>query len=288
MKKLEITHITRYTYSDSAQDSVNEVRLTPLTDKRQSCYHHTITTEPVSALFTYSDYFHNQVHAFTVNKIHQELTIKMVSTVVTRNNAYPQRPSIPSFDQKAERFSDTFQNEYAEYLLPTGYTALTPEVKAYADAIPDDGISLHHLIAAIGATIYFDFTYDPSATSVQTTALETLKLRRGVCQDYSHLMIAICRDKGIPARYVSGYHFVGDLQGGNADFTQASHAWVECLIPGAGWLGFDPTNNNEINWRYVKLAHGRDYNDIVPVKGIYRGSGTQDLDVFVDVKLLEA
>ncbi len=100
-------------------------------------------------------------------------------------------------------------------------------------------------------------------------------------------MITICRDKGIPARYVSGYHFVGDLQGGSTEFTQASHAWVECLIPGAGWFGYDPTNNCEVNWRYIKLGHGRDYNDIVPVKGVYRGSGTQDLEVIVDVKLVE-
>jgi transglutaminase-like putative cysteine protease len=287
MKKLEITHITRYSYTDSAQDSVNEIRLTPLTDNRQSCYHHAITTEPVSAFFTYSDYFHNRVHAFTVNKLHRELTIKMVSTVVTHeNNNNP--ISVPSlYEDKALRSGDEFQNEYAEYLLPTSYTGLTIELKAYSDAILDDGIPLYDLLQTIYTTINRDFTYDVSATSVQTTVGEMLKLRRGVCQDYSHFMITICREKGIPARYVSGYHFVGDLQGGSADFTQASHAWVECLIPGSGWFGYDPTNNCEVNWRYIKLGHGRDYNDIVPVKGVYRGSGTQDLEVIVDVKLVE-
>lgn len=287
MKKLEITHITRYSYTDSAQDSVNEIRLTPLTDNRQSCYHHAITTEPVSAFFTYSDYFHNRVHAFTVNKLHRELTIKMVSTVVTHetdNN--PLSVSSP-YEEKASRYRDDFQNEYAEYLLPTSYTGLTPELKAYSDAIVDDGVPLYDLLQTIYTTINRDFTYDVSATSVQTTVGEMLKLRRGVCQDYSHFMITICREKGIPARYVSGYHFVGDLQGGSADFTQASHAWVECLIPGSGWFGYDPTNNCEVNWRYIKLGHGRDYNDIVPVKGVYRGSGTQDLEVIVDVKLVE-
>ncbi|WNR43446.1 transglutaminase family protein [Paenibacillus roseipurpureus] len=287
MKKLEITHITRYSYTESAQDSVNEIRLTPLTDHRQSCYHHAITTDPVSAFFSYSDYFNNRVHAFTVNKIHRELTIKMVSTVVTHeSDPWEASPSSP-YEEKDQRFSDTFQNEYAEYLLCTSYTSLTPELKAYSDSIQDDGVRLHDLLTTIYSTIHRDFTYDPSATSVQTTVGEMLKLRRGVCQDYSHIMIAICRDKGIPTRYVSGYHFVGDLSGGNADFTQASHAWVECLIPGAGWFGYDPTNNCEVNWRYIKLGHGRDYNDIVPVKGVYRGSGTQDLEVIVDVKLVE-
>jgi transglutaminase-like putative cysteine protease len=287
MKKLEITHITRYSYTDSAQDSVNEIRLTPLTDNRQSCYHHAITTEPVSAFFTYSDYFHNRVHAFTVNKLHRELTIKMVSTVVTHDNDNNPVSSPSPYEEKASRFQDAFQNEYAEYLLPTSYTGLTPELKVYSDAISEDGVSLYDLLQTIYTTINRDFTYDAFATSVGTTVGEMLKLRRGVCQDYSHFMIAICRDKGIPARYVSGYHFVGDLQGGSADFTQASHAWVECLIPGAGWFGYDPTNNCEVNWRYIKLGHGRDYNDIVPVKGVYRGSGTQNLEVIVDVKLVE-
>lgn len=258
-----------------------------MTDLRQSCYRHTIMTDPVSTFFTYSDYFNNQVHAFTVNKIHRELTIKMTSTVVTHENDNIPRASSSPYEEKAMRLSDAFQNEYAEYLLPTGYTELTPEIKAYSDAIPDHNIRLYELLSTMNTTIHRDFMYDPSATSVQTTVGEMLQLRRGVCQDYAHLMIAVCRDKGIPARYVSGYHFVGDLQGGSADFTQASHAWVVCLIPGSGWFGYDPTNNCEVGWRYIKLGHGRDYNDIVPVKGVYRGSGKQDLEVIVDVKLIE-
>ncbi|MFD0692638.1 transglutaminase N-terminal domain-containing protein [Paenibacillus sp. GCM10027628] len=285
--KLEITHITRYAYAESVQDSVNEIRLTPSTNNRQSCYHHTIVTEPVSSLFTYEDFFHNRVHAFTVNKTHRELTIKMVSTVVTHDNDNIPSSESPPYAEKSVRLSDAFQNQYAEYLLPTGYTELTPELKAYSDAIPDDDLSLYELLSHICKTIHRDFTYDPMATSVQTTVGEMLQIKRGVCQDYSHFMIAVCRDKGIPARYVSGYHFVGDLQGGSADFTQASHAWVECLIPGTGWFGYDPTNNCEVNWRYVKLGHGRDYNDIVPVKGVYRGTGQQELEVIVDVRLID-
>ena len=101
MKKLEITHITRYSYTDMAQDSVNEIRLTPLTDNRQSCYHHSITTEPVSAFFTYSDYFHNRVHAFTVNKIHRELTIIMSSTVVTHDNDNIPSAALSPYEEKA-------------------------------------------------------------------------------------------------------------------------------------------------------------------------------------------
>ena len=149
MMKLEITHITRYSYTETAQDSVNEVRLTPLTDNRQACYHHSITTEPVSAFFTYSDFFHNRVHAFTVNPIHRELTIKMMSTVVTHDNDNIPSDVASPYEEKAMRFSDTFQNEYAEYLLPTSYTGLTPEIKSYSDAIPDQGVSLYELMRNI-------------------------------------------------------------------------------------------------------------------------------------------
>lgn len=121
---------------------------------------------------------------------------------------------------------------------------------------------------------------------VHSTVEDTLKLKRGVCQDFAHLMIAICKTLLIPARYVSGYHFVKDLVD-ETNYEQASHAWVEAYIPGVGWCGFDPTNEGEVNGRYVKLAHGRDYKDIVPVKGIYKGTDRQNLEVEVDVKLIE-
>jgi len=122
---------------------------------------------------------------------------------------------------------------------------------------------------------------------VKTTASEMFGKKRGVCQDFAHFMIACCRACRIPARYVSGYHFVGDLQGGTANFEQASHAWVEAFVPGLGWCSFDPTNADPVGERYVKLGHGRDYKDIVPVKGVYRGSGEQKLKVTVDVRKIE-
>jgi transglutaminase-like putative cysteine protease len=139
----------------------------------------------------------------------------------------------------------------------------------------------------ISECIHMNFIYDPSATDVHTTVEETVKLKRGVCQDFAHLMIAVCRSKDIPARYVSGYHFIGDLQGGHADYEQASHAWVEAYVPGKGWVGYDPTNNMMVNWRYVKIGHGRDYRDIVPVKGVYTGTAAQTLTVDVDVRIFE-
>ncbi|WP_248929186.1 transglutaminase family protein [Paenibacillus hamazuiensis] len=285
--KIEISHVTRYTYEEPATDSVNEIRLTPRTNYRQSCYHHEISIEPVAALFSYEDYFGNRVHAFSVAKPHRELVIRTKATVVTHDRPLtPFNPDAGS-SQLEELAGEKLRNRYIEYLLPTDYTEVTPELLEFAEELGPlaDG-EVYEWVRGAAAAIYRQFVYDPQATSVHTTVSEMLQLRRGVCQDFTHLLIALCRSKGIPSRYVSGYHFVGDLQGGSADFEQASHAWVEVFIPGMGWSGIDPTNNAEIGWRYVKLAHGRDYKDIVPVKGVYRGTGNQRLEVVVDVKKL--
>ncbi|MEO3945605.1 transglutaminase family protein [Gorillibacterium sp. CAU 1737] len=286
--KIEINHTTRYTYPEPVTDSVNEVRLTPRTNYRQSCFHHEVQVTPVADLMTYEDYFGNRVHAFSVNRPHQELIIRTRATVVTVDKPQGQDlPVLPRTEQLALLQQEAFRDRYCEFLLPTAYTESTEELRSFAAQHPlEEASDLHRWASRLSSTIYEEFTYDPEATNVHTTVGRTLRLKRGVCQDYAHLMIAVCRSMGVPTRYVSGYHFVGDLQGGNADFEQASHAWVEVHIPGTGWLGFDPTNNTEVNWRYVKLGHGRDYPDIVPVKGVYRGS-QGSLDVTVDVRRME-
>ncbi|MEY4479399.1 MAG: hypothetical protein RLZZ267_77 [Bacillota bacterium] len=285
--RIEISHVTRYHYSDAIADSINEVRLTPRTNYRQACFHHELTVEPTTSLMTYEDYFGNRVHAFSVNVPHQELVVKSRSTVVTHDPDPERLRYLPFDEQLAWMQSDNYRERYVEYLLHTPYTENAKEVKEFELAYPFSNIGLYAWTQMICEAIYTTLTYDPSATHVHTTVGETLILKRGVCQDYAHLMIAICRSMGLAARYVSGYHFVGDLQGGNADFEQASHAWVEVNIPGTGWLGFDPTNNVEVDWRYVKLGHGRDYKDIVPFKGVYYGPGRQSMQVTVDVQLIE-
>lgn len=323
--KLQITHVTSYSYGDAVADSVNEIRLTPCTNERQACYHHTITVEPNTSLYSYEDYFGNRVHSFSVNALHRKLVIRSTTTVVTRPAGEQHgggdggrdsgrdggrdggRDSENASGYNAEwelLASEDFRNKYAEYLLPTGYTTATPEVLQFAglgtQGLPPGGgvqldgedsveerQSVEDWASQISTRIRTEFVYDPSATNVQTTVADMFGNRRGVCQDFAHLMIAICRSAAVPARYVSGYHFVGDLQGGMGDFQQASHAWVEAYIPGRGWCGYDPTNADPIGERYVKLGHGRDYADIVPVKGVYRGTGKQVLDVAVDVRRLD-
>ncbi|NMD70869.1 transglutaminase family protein [Bacillus sp. DNRA2] len=287
--KLEIIHQTNYSYEGNVGYSVNEIRLTPRTNFRQSCVNHTITTYPSAELFSFQDYFGNIAHGFTVAMPHQELVIKSHSIVDTHEKDRNEYNLFPFKKEQEFLQSDKFINHYAEYLVATPYTMITEDIKKYAMTLPDleKAGGVFHLLRDISETIYTTFIYDPNATHVHTTVEETLKLKRGVCQDFAHLMISICRIKGIPARYISGYHFIGDLQGDHADYEQASHAWIEAYVPGIGWVGFDPTNNGLINWRYVKVGHGRDYRDIVPVKGIYQGMSSQTMTVEVDVKVVK-
>jgi transglutaminase-like putative cysteine protease len=131
--------------------------------------------------------------------------------------------------------------------------------------------------------VYSTFAYTPAATTVNTRPREVVQLRKGVCQDFAHVMLGILRTHGIPARYVSGYFYNPDRQPGEIE---ASHAWVEVYLPGYGWKGFDPTHNRVPDTRYVKLATGRDYADIRPLSGTFRGRGTREMSVEVHVRRL--
>ena len=133
--------------------------------------------------------------------------------------------------------------------------------------------------------IFKTFAYRPRSTGVGTLATDALKLRTGVCQDFAHVALGLCRCSGIPARYVSGY-FIQSKR--HPDEEEASHAWVEVFIPGFGWAAFDPTHDRPADERYIKVAGGRDYADIRPVSGTYRGGKTRSLNVEVQVREAEA
>lgn len=287
--KLKITHITKYTYKEPVIDSVNELRLTPITNENQTCCEHSITIEPPVTLFSYTDYFGNLTHYFSLQSPHQQLLIQMDTIIETHIQEKRNYSDLSYNEEKNILTSSSFQNEYAEFLMETVYTVLSPELITFANEIIDidQTKSTYQLLEQITHAIYTNFTYDPSVTNVHTTLDETLQLKRGVCQDYAHLMIGICRIYHIPARYVSGYHFIGDPENNQAEIQHASHAWVEAYVPFIGWVGFDPTNNKKINWRYVKLSHGRDYSDIAPVKGVYKGSYNQQLTVSVDIQYIK-
>jgi transglutaminase-like putative cysteine protease len=172
-----------------------------------------------------------------------------------------------------------------EFLQESRYVDLPPETwrQALDATAGEDDLWLAAL--RLARFVHGALEYCPGATTVQTRAGEALRQGRGVCQDFAHATIALCRSLGIPALYASGYLYNGprDLLRG----AQASHAWCEVFVPGSGWRGLDPTNDQAVGEPYVKLAVGRDYADVAPVKGRYRGTAEQELEVEVDVQRLD-
>jgi transglutaminase-like putative cysteine protease len=183
--------------------------------------------------------------------------------------------------------SGEYHQSQPEFISESPYVQLLPEISTIASEIfADSHRNTAQYVLKVKEWIFNRFSYQTNVTNVHTLTHEVLELRAGVCQDFSHLMIALCREAGVPARYVSGYLYLGDhheLRG-----TEATHAWVEALLPSGEWLGVDPTNDILADDRYVKVHVGRDYSDVTPVKGIYTGYGTQQMDISVGVSALSS
>jgi transglutaminase-like putative cysteine protease len=144
--------------------------------------------------------------------------------------------------------------------------------------LPDDDLAAY--FQAAGSYLHRNFSYRPGVTDVRTTVADVIQARAGVCQDFAHVLIALARSRGIPARYASGYIFRGTASTLGAD---ASHAWAEAYLPPYGWVGFDPTNDRLVDESFVLVALGRDYGDVSPTRGLYRGAEAATLSVAVAV-----
>jgi transglutaminase-like putative cysteine protease len=174
----------------------------------------------------------------------------------------------------------------AEFAAATACVPLAVDIWREAqDALADGRSDVWTDVRRLGGHVHRAFAYRPGATGVHTTALDALRLRAGVCQDFAHVLLGLCRSAGIPARYVSGYFLDSELAPGTEE---ASHAWIEAFLPGHGWAPYDPTHDRVADERYVKVAVGRDYADIRPICGTYRGAATRELRVTVQVRAAPA
>ena len=289
--KLKIVHLSEYNYSGYVVDSMNEVRLKPRNNYRQHLDYFEMHTEPATPFRWHQDYFKNDIAGFEIIEPHDNLKIVTTSVVYTAETEPRDGYVLKPEDERTVLSSDKFRNRYAEYLVSTQSTLITPYVAEYFKYLHTQCSTscTYEFVRSLTSRIHGHFKYQPGLTSVSTTVEETIKLCGGVCQDFAHLMLAACRFINVPARYVSGYQYIGDLPEniGNDNLIVAMHAWIEAYIPGAGWLGFDPTNDNVMSWRYAKVADGRDYFDVIPVKGLYRGNATQQLSVAVKIDKIE-
>jgi transglutaminase-like putative cysteine protease len=278
---LHLIHRTTFVYAGQARDSFNEVRLRPVDSVSQACRSFALRLEPEATVRDYVDFHGNTVHYFDISAGHRRLIVEAESEVETSAEAARQPiPVVPS-DSLAQSPEWEMQ---AEFCTDSHYVPLSPEIWREAqDALADGRSDVWNEVTRIGAHVYRNFTYRPGVTGVSTLATDALALRSGVCQDFAHVMIGLCRSMRIPARYVSGYFLNIRRRPGEIE---ASHAWMEAIVPGYGWAAYDPTHERQIDERYITVAVGRDYADIRPVSGTYRGAKTRELRVEVAVNEL--
>jgi transglutaminase-like putative cysteine protease len=281
--KLHILHRTRYSYAGSVRESFNEARLQPITSEGQTCHSFLLKVLPSSQLSHYLDFYFNYVHLFHVAQPHTELTVEANSTVTTPDTVALAAAATPA---PLAAIGECLRLDRCyDFLQSSTFVEITPELWRLALDLTAGQADAWQAAQAIMRYIHGEFQYRPAATHVHTHMREVLQARAGVCQDFAHVMLGLCRALKIPARYISGYLYNGpadQLKG-----AQASHAWVEVYLPGHGWAGLDPTNNRPADSHYVKVAAGRDYADVSPIKGTYRGTAKRQLLVDVLVTRLE-
>jgi transglutaminase-like putative cysteine protease len=280
---ISLMHRTTFVYAGMARDSFNEVRLKPVDDASQACRSFELRIDPPAQPREYVDFYGNAVNYFDIAAEHNRLVIEAVSEVETTPNA--SRPPVPEVAYTALE-SSTERELHAEFLTGSRYVPLDVELWREAqDALGDGRSDIWSDVQRICGHIYKSFAYKPKTTGVGTIATAALKLRMGVCQDFAHVALGLCRSAGIPSRYASGY-FIKSQR--HPDEEEASHAWIEAFVPGYGWAAYDPTHDRPADERYIKVASGRDYADIRPVSGTYRGGKTRSLNVEVRVRQAEA
>jgi transglutaminase-like putative cysteine protease len=272
-----VEHETIYKYPRSVTESYTVAHLQPRTNLRQYCTGYVLDVTPPARVFSYVDRFGNDVQHFAIVPEHTELRIVARSHVVTLPAG---AVTTPQDVDAAQLDADPRTPELAEFRGTTPYVHIDDDVARLARDVPAPDDDLAGYFLAAGSFIHHNFRYRAGVTDVRTTVADVIAAREGVCQDFAHVLIALARSRGIPTRYASGYIFRGAAGALGAD---ASHAWAEAYLPPYGWIGFDPTNDRLVDDGFVLVAIGRDYGDVSPTRGLYRGAEAATLSVAVAV-----
>jgi transglutaminase-like putative cysteine protease len=280
-----VRHLTKFVYSSPVSESLMEVRMHPRSDSNQRCLTFSLSVSPRCRVFSYRDHLGNNVHHFDIPGQHNQLVVIAESLVEQQPLA-----EIPSFlapDAWQELDAMVSEGDYWEMLLPSEFAKPTPALEALMKELDirrrDDPMML---LRELNNKLYDAFSYSPRTTRVDSPIDEALHSRQGVCQDFAHIMIALVRQLGIPCRYVSGYLY-HRKEDQDRSVSDATHAWVEVLLPHLGWVGFDPTNALIAGDRHIRTALGRDYADVPPTKGLFLGRTASDMYVAVQVTASE-
>jgi transglutaminase-like putative cysteine protease len=272
----EILHRTRYQYATPARDSFNQVRLHPLNTKTQTVESFRLNVTPPTHLQQFRDYYGNLIHEFEVPEPHDSLLIESTVRALTLSPA-PLADDARPFP--LERMSQASQSvDCYEFLNASHYVDVGPATAQLTADATKGATDAWQAALAIMRFVHRTIAYVAKATSVHTHMREVLAQRQGVCQDFAHVALGLCRAAKIPALYASGYWAT--------ERASATHAWVEVYIPEIGWRGLDPTHDRQVDETYLKIAVGRDYEDVAPVTGRYRGplERKMEVEVYIEAK----
>ncbi len=274
--KWEIVHRTQYHYAAPVRESFNEARLQPFSDEWQTVDHFLLKILPAARLRHHHDLYSNVVHHFEITEPHTSLLVESHLRVTTRPRSALADDADPW--PLARIGEAAAESRVFDFLQESRYVDLSPVTWRLALDATAGVADTWQAARALMGFVHRQFKYEPNATSVHTHMRDVLRAQRGVCQDFAHVLIGLCRALKIPALYVSGYLAT--------EVASATHAWVEVLIPGIGWRALDPTHNRQPDETYVKIAVGRDYADVAPLTGHYKGTTNRQMQVQVDIQAI--
>jgi transglutaminase-like putative cysteine protease len=281
MRYYFVRHLTKFVYDRAVGESATEVRMHPRSDSNQRCLSFSLSVSPRCRVFTYRDHLGNNVHHFDIPGRHGQLIV--IAESVVEHQPLGAIPAALAPDAWQELDALVAGGDYWEMLLPSEFARPTPALLDLAAQLEvtrrDDPLAL---LYELNQRLYDHFSYVKQSTRVDSPIEEALLARSGVCQDFAHIMIALVRHIGIPCRYVSGYLYHG-REDHDRSTSDATHAWVEAFLPELGWVGFDPTNALIARDRHIRTALGRDYADVPPTRGLFRGRTGSELLVAVQV-----
>jgi len=288
MNRYHLVHATEFRYDGPVSESYNEVRLRPIHDEMQSCLSFRLITNPASRGTSYRDSFGNWVHQFNILPEHHHLKVEAESVVLAHEAAVFPTGGIKLCEIEDRR--DELEEEFLDFISPSSYVPHVPQLdELIANACSGSDGTASGFVQAASLMIHEKFSYVKGATHVNSSILDSLAIGAGVCQDFAHLLLGVVRKKGLPARYVSGYLVPESAASPNAKLQEviggsASHAWAEVYLPDIGWVGLDPTLGLPLGLQHVRIAYGRDYGDVAPVRGVYKGHAGQRLSVDVSLR----
>lgn len=283
-----ITHTTSYRYNQQVSLCHNIATLCPRSTATQICKSSKIAISPLPEVMdSHTDFFGNKVYYFVVEQEHDKLTVT-VNSIVEKVPLTEERIIVNTSWELVRQLLNTSNGKFMDekqFIAATDITMPTEAIKAYAMQSFSAGHSLYQSALDLIQRIYKDFKFTPGFTTISTPLSTVMKERKGVCQDFAHLGISCIHSIGLPVRYVSGYiETIAPPGKEKLTGVDASHAWLSVFIPEMGWIDFDPTNNKIPDEQYITVGWGRDYFDIVPLKGIIMSSSSHEMKVSVDVK----